>query len=107
MTIREGYYSEQIRNKSFEEIQSILGLMQKLVYDTIRDNEPISNEGIANILKKWPHEICPRVLELRKLDLVELLLDSKGKPVKGKGSSGRNVSLWKVKHSITQLELIQ
>lgn len=91
MKIREGYYSEKIRNKAYKDVLDRLNKEQKRVYDVIRDYEPIYSERIALILGKYPHVITPRVLELREMNLIEYA---------GEGiseTSGHKVSLWKMK----------
>lgn len=89
MKIRNGIYSEQVRNKSFEEIQNNLGNLQKQVYAVIQQNEPIYNEKIADLLNKFPHTVTPRVLELRELGLIEFAGTSKSP------TTNKTVSLWK------------
>jgi predicted ArsR family transcriptional regulator len=96
MRTREGYHSEQVRNEAFEEVSKQLATLQHDVYAVICDHEPVTNEEIAEKLDKFPHEVCPRVLELRKLDLVEFA----GKKI---GKSGRKASLWKLKRAQTTL----
>ncbi len=97
--VREGYYSERIRNLSFQEIYDELGDRQQLVYETIKKNEPISSEEIAEMLHVYPHVICPRVKELRDLGLVRF--HSISKSVK----SYRRVSLWETVPQSNQLGL--
>jgi predicted HTH transcriptional regulator len=97
MKVREGYYSEQIRNKAFFEVQ--LNRRQAEVLNVIRDFQPISNEGIAEILNIFPHQVTPRVLELRKLDIVEFA----GETIST--YSKRTVSLWRIKAAGKQLTL--
>lgn len=89
MKNRKGFESEQIRNKSFEEIQDSLGNLQKQVYEVIQNNEPVYSEKIAEIMNKYPHTVTPRVLELRELGLIEFAGTSKSK------TTGKTVSLWK------------
>jgi len=96
MRTREGYHSEQVRNEAFAEVSKQLGTLQHDVYEIISIHEPITNEEIAKKLNKFPHEVCPRVLELRKLDLVEFAGKTTGK-------SGRKASLWKLKRAQTTL----
>lgn len=98
MNIREGYRSEQIRNQAFEEVLDDLNKLQGDVYGVIRQYGPCSNETIAEMLGKGIHEVCPRVLELRQLDLVEYA----GFAYSVK--SRRKVSLWKTKKSQTRME---
>ncbi|HAX49651.1 MAG TPA: hypothetical protein PK605_00260 [Ignavibacteria bacterium] len=96
MIIREGYKSEQVRNQAFKEVKEKLNQLQQDVYNIIKQYEPITNEEIAEKLDKFPHEISPRTLELRKLDLVEFA-------GKKKGSSGVKASLWQLAKSQTQI----
>lgn len=97
MKIREGYYSEQIRNSAFSEIYSKLNEKQKNVFEIIFHNQPIYSEKIANLLGVYPHEISPRVLELRKLGIVEFAKEGKS------DISNKKVSLWKIKTSQGEL----
>ncbi len=99
MTVREGFYSEEIRNRSFEEILDHLGKIQKQVYDVIELLEPCSNEEIAKHLNKYPNCITPRVKELRELGLVEFCQKGKSKTTKKK------VSLWKIIRPESQTEM--
>lgn len=95
--VREGYRSEQIRNEAFAYVD--LGKMQGKVLEAIRELQPISNDGIASHLGIYPHQVTPRVLELRELGLVEFC---------GEGFSGiskRKVSLWRINPNGTQLSL--
>lgn len=101
MKVREGYYSEQVRNRSFEEIQDDLNDLQQQVYKIVKEHEPIYTEKIAELLHKFPHTVTPRVLELRKLGLVEFAGTGKS------STSGVKVSLWKVtKPGEIQLNLL-
>ena len=93
MKIREGYYSEQIRNNSFKELQTQLNKRQLEVFKIVYDYQPIYSEKIAEILGVFPHEISPRILELRKMNLIEFAGESKSK------TSGKKVSLWRIKIS--------
>jgi len=99
MDARRGYYSETVRNKSFEEIQNDLGKLQKTVYDVIKNNEPIYTELIAEKLHKFPHTVTPRVLELRELGLIEFAGTSKSHTTK------KTVSLWKTVKPESQTKL--
>ncbi len=89
--MREGYYSEQVRNKAFEEIQPHLSGRQLSVYKIIHRYGPISTEQIASLMKVYPHTLTPRVKELRQLELVEFAGTSVS------DVSGRTVSLWRIK----------
>ncbi len=91
MKVREGYYSEQVRNKAFEEIQPHLSARQFSVCKIIHQYGPISTEQIASMLRVYPHTLTPRVKELRELGLVEFAGTSIS------DVSGRTVSLWRTK----------
>lgn len=99
MNERRGYFSEMVRNKSFEEIQNDLGKLQKAVYDVITEHEPIYTELIAEKLNKYPHTVTPRVLELRELGLIEFAGTSKSHTTK------KTVSLWKTIKPESQTKL--
>jgi len=100
MKVREGYYSEQIRNKSFEEILDILGERQKQVLLILKEYGKLSIEDIARLLDVYPHQVCPRIKELRELQLVEFAGESRS------DRSKRKVSLWKLKQLPEQLRLL-
>ena len=100
MQTREGYYSERNRDESYVNILDKLGSRQKAVYDIIKDNEPISNEAIAEILDIYPHQVSPRVLELRDLGLVEYAGDEKL-------DMKRTRSLWQLTEPPIQLLLFR
>lgn len=89
MKTREGYYSEKIRDGRLEVIFDNINRMQYKVLKIIENNGPLSNEEIALIMKKYPHEITPRVKELREKGLVEYAGEGISK------RSGAKVSLWK------------
>lgn len=95
--VREGYYSEQVRNKAFGEVA--LGQRQEEVLNVIRICQPISNEEIADIIGVPPHYVTPRVLELRKFGHVEFFGTSTSP------TSKRTVSLWRIKPEGQQLVL--
>ena len=97
MKVREGYYSEQIRNAAFAMVD--LTARQKEVLEIIRKWQPISNERIAEHLGVYPHFVTPRVGELRELGLVEFCGVSKS------ATSGRKVSLWRINPVGMQLSL--
>lgn len=90
MKTREGYYSEQNRDGSFISILDKLSEMQYRVFTVIEKNEPIGNEEIAMIMNKYPHEVTPRVKELREKELVEYAGEGRSE------RSGRKISLWRV-----------
>lgn len=98
MKVREGFFSEQVRNKSFGEILDSLCHRQREVYNIIKDYGPICNEDIADILEVFPHKVTPRVLELRKAGIVEFAGETTS------NTSKRTVSLWKIKCINHQLE---
>jgi len=99
MKLREGYYSEQLRNKSFGEILDVLGDRQRQVLLTLVDYGPLSNEDIAHLLNIYPHQVCPRIKELREMDLVEFAGEATS------AVSKKKVSLWKLKQLPEQLRL--
>jgi predicted transcriptional regulator len=99
MEVREGYYSEQIRDEALQSILDTLGERQKAVYDIIAKWQPISNERIAEHLGVYPHQVTPRTLELRELGLVEFAGDSVS------SISNRKISLWKINPDGKQLSL--
>jgi hypothetical protein len=97
MKEREGYKPEQLRNIAFANVN--LSKQQKKVFDVIKNFQPISNDRIAAHLGCFPHQVTPRVLELRNLGLVQFI---------GEGFSSisnRKVSLWRVNPNGTQLSL--
>ncbi len=97
MKVREGYYSEQIRNKSFAFVN--LNQRQKEVFEIIAKWQPISNESIADHLNVFPHQITPRVYELRELGMVEFAGEGQSR------ISNRKISLWRINTNGTQLSL--
>ncbi len=99
MKEREGYYSEQLRNRSLESILDKLGDKQRDVYNIIVKWQPISNERIAEHLGIYPHQVTPRVYELREMGLVEFAGESISE------LSKRKVSLWRVNPEGKQLSL--
>lgn len=94
---REGYKSEQIRNEAFAYVD--LNKRQQQVLEIIRNWQPISNETIAKHLNCFPHQVTPRVLELRKFGYVKWYGESQSQ------TSGRKISLWMINPYGTQLEL--
>ncbi len=99
MKVREGYFSEQLRNRSFNEILDVLGARQKQVLLTLKDYGELSIEEIAHILEVYPHQVCPRIKELREMDLVEFAGETTS------AISKKKVSLWKLKKLPDQLRL--
>lgn len=97
MKVREGYYSEQIRNEAF--LTTDLGKRQKEVLNIIELFGPISNERIALHLNVYPHQITPRVLELREMNYVEFA----GEEISQR--THKKVSLWNIKKQDSQMEL--
>lgn len=94
---REGYHSEQIRNEAFAYVD--LGKMQQKVLECIKEHQPISNDRIAFHLGIFPHQVTPRVLELREMGIVEFCGEAFS------AISKRKVSLWRVNPNGTQLSL--
>ena len=99
MKTRSGYYSEAIRNEAFESILDSLNERQRDVLNVIRKWQPISSERIAEHLNIYPHQVTPRVLELREMELIEFA----GKSTSDK--SKRPVSLWRTKQNASQFSL--
>ena len=99
MKVREGYYSEQIRNEALQSVLDELSERQKQVYGVILKWQPISNERIAEHLNCYPHQVTPRVLELREMGVVELA----GETISQR--SKRKVSLWRINPDGKQLNL--
>lgn len=95
--IREGYYPEQIRNEAFAYVD--LNKQQKRVLKVIAEWQPISNDRIAAHLGCYPHQITPRVLELRELGLVEYCGEAEST------ISKRKVSLWRINPNGKQLTI--
>lgn len=97
MKEREGWKPEQIRNEAF--FYADISSNQRKVLEIIRMLQPISNERIARHLGWYPHQVTPRVLELRQLGYVEWA---------GEGVSlvsNKKVSLWRIKPDGKQLGL--
>ena len=99
MKTREGYYSEHVRDEALQSILDDLNQRQKSVYHIIEKWQPVSNERIAEHLNLYPHQVTPRVLELREMGVVEFA----GEGISNKSS--RKVSLWKIKPQPDQLSL--
>lgn len=97
MREREGWKSEQIRNEAF--FYADINGNQKKVLEAIRMLQPVSNERIAEHLGWYPHQVTPRVLELRQLGYVEWAGESVS------AISKRRVSLWRIKQDGKQLSL--
>ena len=98
MKYREGYWSERARDKSYKEILSSLNKKQFEVYQVVKNNPNIYNEKIAQILNIYPHQICPRILELREMGLVRF--SKYGVSEK----SGKTVSLWRINQEAIQIK---
>jgi len=100
MNVRPGYFSEQIRNKSFEEILEVLSDKRGEVYKIISEKGPITTEEIAEILKVYPHCVSGRVVELRDdyglIEYVGMKISSK---------NNRSHSLWMAKKLDNQINL--
>ncbi len=86
---REGFNPEQIRNEAFA--YADINQNQQTVLNIISEKEPITNEQIAKILGWYPHQVTPRVLELRQAGIVEYC----GHTISN--ISRRKASLWRVK----------
>ena len=99
MKVREGYYSEQIRNQAFNSILDNLSNRQLQVYQVVEKWQPISNEMIAKHLHIKDHQVTPRVLELRQLGLLEFAGESIS------STSQKKVSLWRINPKGNQLNL--
>ncbi|AFH47809.1 Hypothetical protein IALB_0095 [Ignavibacterium album JCM 16511] len=97
--VREGYFSEKLRDIAYAEQIDKLGNMQRKVYDIIKKHGPCSTEFIAITLNCYPHQITPRVKELREMNLV-YFYDIGVSP-----TSGKAVSLWKATKIDPQLKL--
>jgi len=95
--IREGYKSEQVRNEAFAYVD--LNKQQAKVLEVIKKWQPITNERIAEHLNCYPHQVTPRVLELRQLALVEYCGEEVSK------TSNRKASLWRLNPHSKQLSL--
>lgn len=89
MATRAGYFSEKIRNIAYIEQLDKLGNMQRKVYEVIKKYQPCSTEFIALTLNVYPHQVTPRVKELRDMNLI-YFYDIGQSP-----TSGKAVSLWK------------
>ena len=94
---REGYKPEQIRNEAFALVD--LNKRQQQVLDVVRNYQPISNEAIAKILNCFPHQVTPRVLELRELGYLKWAGEGKSQ------LSGRKISLWMINPDGKQMDL--
>ncbi|MCS7054084.1 MAG: hypothetical protein NZM09_10180 [Ignavibacterium sp.] len=97
MKEREGYKSEQIRNQAF--FLTDINNNQKKVLEVIIKWQPICNEMIAAHLGWYPHQVTPRVLELRQLGYIEWA----GEGISQK--SKRKVSLWRISKIGKQLSI--
>lgn len=96
MTEREGYKPEQIRNEAFAYVD--LNKQQKRVLEIIKKWQPITNEMIAAHLDCYPHQVTPRVLELREMGYVIFAGETENR-------SGRKASLWMINPDGRQLNL--
>jgi Mn-dependent DtxR family transcriptional regulator len=99
MRKREGYYPEKIRDLAYLDQLEKLNKSQRRVYNIIKEYGPCSTEFIAITLNCYPHQITPRVYELREMGLV-YFYDVGISP-----TSGKAVSLWKAKKISEQLRL--
>ena len=87
--VREGYYSEQLRDQALRETKHKLIGLRLEVYNIIVACGPISNEDIAEKLDRRISSITGRVFELREDGYVQF----GGKTL---SAAGINVSLWRV-----------
>lgn len=90
MKTREGYFTEQLRNKSLKDTMPELGALQVEVYNVISAAGKCTTEEIATKLGRYVHSITARVFELRQ----DGYIDFAGCKVSDK--TNRKVSLWKV-----------
>lgn len=84
-------YTRIVSKLSYDDIIDKLPQARKEVFDVIKRRGEVSNEEIAEELKKYPHQITPRTGELRDLGLVEI--SSIGKSHRSK----KSVCRWRVK----------
>ncbi len=103
MKVREGYYSEQIRNNAFANVH--LSKRQLEVLEVIERWQPICNEDIADHLGVHPHQVTPRTLELRKLGLVQFAGTGKSRLSKVEYNYRQGVSLWMITKDLEQPSL--
>ncbi len=101
MKAREGYYSEQNRNHALNNVLDDLSKRQKAVYDIIKKWQPITNERIADHLNVYPHQVTPRVKELRDMNIVEYC----GFEIVKKDDKEYKHSLWRINPDGSQLNL--
>lgn len=99
MKYREGIQSERARDKSFEEILGELNTRQLEVINVLLECKEASNEEIAEALKIFPHQVTPRVLELRKKGIVVFSKYGKSE------TSGKTVSIWQLNKDATQIQI--
>jgi Mn-dependent DtxR family transcriptional regulator len=92
MKYREGIQSERARDKSFKE-------RQKEVFNALMQHGAMCNEQIADILNVFPHQVTPRVLELRRKGIIVFSGYGKSK------TSGKTVSIWQVNKETTQIQI--
>lgn len=99
MKHREGVQSELARDKSFEEILGELNTRQLEVINVLLERKEACNEQIAEALHVFPHQVTPRVLELRKKGIV--VFSKYGKS----DTSGKTVSIWMLNKAATQIQI--
>lgn len=97
---RGAYFSKKIRDIAYVEELDKLANMQRKVYDIIKQYGPCSTEFVAITLNCYPHQITPRVKELREKGLI-YFYDIGVSP-----TSGKAVSLWKVTRVDPQLRMM-
>lgn len=99
MKYREGIQSERARDKSFSEILEELNERQTEVFNALMQHGAMCNEQIADALNVFPHQVTPRVLELRRKGIIVFSGYGKSK------TSGKTVSIWQVNKEATQIQI--
>jgi transcription initiation factor IIE alpha subunit len=100
MKYREGINSELARDESMKEILEKLSERQREVFFALKDGGEMCNEQIAETLHIYPHQVTPRVLELREMGLVKFSRYGKSE------TSGKKVSVWAINKVAIQIQLI-
>lgn len=99
MKYREGINSEFARDKSLKEILENLNKRQLEVYNAFIENGAMYAEQVAGILDVFPHQVTPRILELREMGLLKFSRYGKS------ATSGKTVSMWEINKEATQIKL--
>ena len=68
-------------------VKTKLGIEQKRVYDVIEKLQPVTCDGVAEYLHKFPHEISGRFTEMRNMGVI-------GSEGRGKTRTGNSATLW-------------